>query len=334
MNTKNIKNAPTGMANATGTSTGGKTNDTDTRAGHSESTGSATPTYNEAAVSAKLAGIGVGGNIALSAFKLFAGIFGGSAAMISDAVHSLSDVFATAIAYIGVRLSKRAADDSHPYGHERFESIASMLLGIILAATGLSIGMASVRSIATGTYLTAAAPGMIALVAAVVSIAVKEGMFWYTRHWARILDSSAFMADAWHHRSDALSSIGALAGIAGAMMGYAICDPIASIVICVIILKVAVDIIRNGVDSVTDTPCTPEFENSVRACIDAVPGVDGIDSLRTRRFGNKVYVDAEIAVDGTLMLADAHNIAEAAHDTVEREFPTVKHIMIHENPSL
>ena len=287
----------------------------------------------ERRIANKLAGVGVTGNIALSAFKLFAGIFGNSAAMVSDAVHSLSDVAATAIAFVGVCLSQRAADESHPYGHERFECLASMALGLILAATGAGIGFASVESIVTGAYKTAAAPGWLALSAAIVSIVVKEGMFWYTRHWARVMNSDAFMADAWHHRSDALSSIGALVGIGGAMLGWGVCDPLASAVICLIIFKVAYEVLRDAVNKVTDTPCAPTFELEVRDCILAQPGVVRIDNLRTRKFGSKVYVDAEIAVDGQLRLVDAHAIAEAAHDAVERTFPTVKHIMIHENPA-
>ena len=208
----------------------------------------------ERRIANKLAAVGVTGNIALSAFKLFAGIFGNSAAMVSDAVHSLSDVAATAIAFVGVRLSQRAADESHPYGHERFECLASMALGLILAATGAGIGFASVESIVTGAYKTAAAPGWLALSAAIVSIVVKEGMFWYTRHWARVMNSDAFMADAWHHRSDALSSIGALVGIGGAMLGWGVCDPLASAVICLIIFKVAYEVLRDAVNKVTDTP--------------------------------------------------------------------------------
>ena len=287
----------------------------------------------EKRIANKLASVGVAGNVALSAFKLFAGIFGNSAAMVSDAVHSLSDVFATAIAFAGVRMSQRAADKSHPYGHERFECLASMALGLILAATGAGIGFASVESIATGAYKTATAPGWLALSAAVVSIVVKEGMFWYTRHWARVMNSDAFTADAWHHRSDALSSVGALVGIGGAMLGWGVCDPLASIVICLIIFKVAFEVLRDAVDKVTDTPCAPTFELEVRDCILAQPGVVRIDELRTRKFGSKVYVDAEIAIDGQLHLVDAHAIAEATHDAVEQTFPTVKHIMIHENPA-
>lgn len=285
------------------------------------------------AVTKQVAAVGVGGNVALSAIKLIAGIIGNSTAMITDAIHSLSDVFATAIAYIGVRLAERDADATHPYGHERFECVASLALGLILAATGLGIGYASFEAIATRSYLSAGTPSIIALVAAAVSIAVKEGMFWYTRHWARVLNSSAFMADAWHHRSDALSSIGALAGIGASMAGFAAGDAIASLVICIIILKVAFDVLKDALNNMTDTPCDREFEREIKDCIEGVTGVVRIDALRTRKFGNRVYVDAEIAVDGQLKLAEAHEIAEAAHDAVEANFEEVKHIMIHENPA-
>ena len=281
----------------------------------------------------KIATVGTGGNVFLAVFKLLAGLFGNSAALVSDAVHSFSDVFATAIAWVGVRISERDADASHPYGHERFECLASMALGLILAATGIGIGVASIQSIATGAYLEATAPGVIALVAAAVSILVKEGMFWYTRHWARVLNSSAFMADAWHHRSDALSSVGALLGVGGAMLGAPICDPLASILICLIVLKVAFDVEKDAVNKVVDAPCSADFEDSVRDCISGVEGVVRIDTLHTRQFGNKAYVDAEIAVDGTLPLVEAHAIAEKVHSTVEARFLDVKHIMIHENPA-
>ena len=165
------------------------------------------------------AAVGIVGNVLLSAFKLFAGIFGHSSAMVSDAVHSLSDVFATLIAFIGRRFSEKPADREHPYGHERFECIASVILGAILIATGVKIGLGCLETILDGSYLTAARPGWIALIAALVSIAVKESMFWYTLHQAKRIRSSAFRADAWHHRSDALSSIGALVGILFARLG-------------------------------------------------------------------------------------------------------------------
>ena len=234
---------------------------------------------------------------------------------------------------MGVRLAERDADSDHPYGHERFESVASLALGLILLFTGLAIGYSSLESIATRSYLDTATPTLIALIAAIVSIVAKEGMFWYTRHWARAINSSAFMADAWHHRSDALSSVGALAGIGASMLGFHAGDAIASLVICVIILKVAFDVLKESLSSLTDTACDSAFEHELVDVISNTPGVIRIDDLRTRKFGNKVYVDAEIAVDGSQTLTQAHEIAEAAHDAVESHFDNVKHIMIHENPA-
>lgn len=277
--------------------------------------------------------MGIGGNILLCAFKLIAGILGKSGAMISDAIHSLSDVFATFIAFLGVHLSTKKADKEHPYGHERMECIASMILAVILCVTGFGIGMTGIRSILSGAYKELELPGMIALIAAVVSILVKEGMFWYTRHYAKILNSSAFMADAWHHRSDALSSVGSFIGIGGSMLGFPILDTVASVGISLCILKVAYDIMKDAIDKVLDTSCPEEQEKEFRAYIEKQEGVERIDMLRTRMFGNKIYLDVEIAVEGSLSLIDAHNIAESTHRKVEKKFPNIKHIMIHVNPA-
>lgn len=289
-------------------------------------------TYSDRKIMDRVAAVGVFGNILLTAVKMAAGIAGHSGAMVSDAAHSLSDVFATFIAWIGTRIAGRKADRSHPYGHERFEVVASMILGVILLITAVSIGMAGITKIAAGHYGDLPVPGKVALAAAVISIAAKEGMFWYTRHYAKIIDSQAFMADAWHHRSDALSSVGSLIGIGGAMLGYPVMDPVASVIICLFILKVSYDILLNALQNMLDTSCPPEYEERLRRYISSCPGVGRLDLLRTRMFGNKVYIDAEIAVDGELPLRDAHEIAEQVHDGVEKSFENVKHIMIHVNP--
>ena len=170
-------------------------------------------------------------NFVLTVFKLAAGVIAHSGAMISDAIHSASDVFSTIVVIIGIRISRRDSDKDHPYGHERLECVAAIVLATILAATGLGIGASAVRKIAGGDMDALAVPGMLALVAAFVSILVKEAMYQYTRICARKIDSSALMADAWHHRSDALSSIGALIGIAGARLAFPIMEPVASLVI-------------------------------------------------------------------------------------------------------
>jgi cation diffusion facilitator family transporter len=281
---------------------------------------------------ARVSSVGIGGNIALSAFKLAAGILGHSGAMVSDAVHSLSDVFATLIAFVGVHMSRKAPDREHPYGHDRFECVASILLGLVLIATGCAIGYSGLAKIFGGHLDELEAPGVIALIAAIVSIVVKEGMYWYTRHYALILHSDAFMADAWHHRSDAFSSIGSLIGIGGAMLGFPVLDPIASLVICIFIFKVAIDVIREAMNKMLDTSCSPEEEAKIAKLLTDEEGVQHLDLLHTRKFGSKIYVDAEIAVDGDMSLREAHAIAERCHNAVEKEFPDVKHIMIHVNP--
>ena len=277
--------------------------------------------------------VGIAGNVALVAFKMYAGIAGHSPAMVSDAVHSLSDVFATLIAFIGVRLSLKAADEQHPYGHDRMECVASLLLGCILLVTGVGIGISGVRTILAGHYDQLAVPSRIALIAAVVSIVVKEAMFWYTRYFAKKLNSSAFMADAWHHRSDALSSVGSLIGIGGAMLGAPVLEPIACVAICLCILKVAYDILKDAVEKMLDTACDEQYEADLGSFIKAQEGVKTLDKLRTRKFGNRIYIDAEIGVDGELRLRDAHAIAERVHNAVEKQYPNIKHIMIHENPA-
>ena len=288
---------------------------------------------NETAIIRRISLVGIVGNVALSAFKLFAGIVGRSGAMVSDAVHSLSDVFATFIAFLGVRLSKKAADKEHPYGHERFECVASLLLGGILLITGLGIGKAGLERIFAGSYENLSIPSMIALAAAIVSIVSKEAMYWYTRHYAKVLNSPAFMVDAWHHRSDAFSSIGSLIGIAGAMLGFPVMDSIASVVICLFILKVSYDILQDAIAKMLDTSCGEDYEKALTAYIAAQENVVQVDLLHSRMFGNKTYIELELQVDGNLPLREAHAIAERIHDSVEAHFSEIKHITIHLNPS-
>ena len=278
----------------------------------------------------KLSRVGIWGNVLLAGFKLAAGIMGNSSAMVSDAVHSLSDVFATFVAYLGVRLSMKPEDENHPYGHERLECVASLILGLILAGTGIGIGYTGIQKIMSHEKLVI--PTMLPLVAAVISIVVKEAMFWYTMIYAKKLNSSAFKADAWHHRSDALSSIGSFIGIGLAMIGFPIMDPIASLVICLFILKVAYDISRDALDKMLDTSCDKDFEENLRSFIEDQPGVEHIDLLHTRQFGNKIYIDLEIAAQRDISLVEAHEIAESVHNSVENKYPNVKHIMIHVNP--
>ena len=270
-------------------------------------------------------------DIILSAFKLFAGIFGRSGAMVSDAVHSLSDVFSTIIVMIGVRFSGKKADESHPYGHDRFESIASVILSAILIITGLGIGYAGIQALREGSA-QAPAPGPIALAAAIMSIMVKETMFRYTRAGAKRVKSDALMADAWHHRSDALSSVGSLIGIGGAMLGWRFLDPLASIVICLFILKAAMEILFSAFDKMVDSAVDEDTLSQIKTIIMEEPGVRTIDLIKTRKFGNGFYVDVEISADADQSLSQAHDIAHAVHDRLEEEMSDLIHVMIHVNP--
>lgn len=276
--------------------------------------------------------VSIAANFVLTVFKLAAGILAHSGAMISDAIHSASDVFSTVVVMIGIRISRKASDKDHPYGHERLECVAAIVLATILAFTGLGIGYTALGQIVGGGYEGLTVPGRLALVAAVVSILVKEGMYQYTKICAKRIDSSALMADAWHHRSDALSSVGALIGIGGARLGFPLLDPIASVVICVFIEKAAYDIFMDAVDKMVDKACDEETERELAQCAMEQEGVLGVDLLHTRVFGNKIYVDIEIRADGDETLRKAHAIAERVHDSIEKSFPRVKHIMVHVNP--
>lgn len=286
----------------------------------------------EAAIIRNLSLVSLIGNTVLSGFKMFAGIAGNSGAMISDAIHSFSDVLTTLIAWIGVKVSKKDADDSHPYGHERLECAASLILGLVLMITGIGVGRVGVENILSGNYETLAIPSAIALAAAVVSIIGMEAMYWYTRYYAKLIHSTAFLADAWHHRSDALSSIGSLLGIAGAMLGFPVLDSAASVVICLFIVKVAYDITKDAFIKMLDTSCGKEYEKNLREYVLSQQDVAGVDLLHSRMFGNKTYIDLEISVDGDKSLWEAHEVAERVHRNVEQQFSDVKHIMIHVNP--
>ena len=270
-------------------------------------------------------------NLALAGFKFLAGFLAHSGAMVSDAVHSASDVLATFIVILGVKLAGRDADRDHPYGHERLECVAALILGAILAATGLGIGWSGLQKITGGEELLI--PGTLALIAAVVSIVVKEAMFWYTWLAAKKIDSSALKAEAWHHRSDALSSVGSFAGILGARLGFPALDPVASVVICLFILKAAWDIMADALGKMTDHACPPAMVQEMADSLLSQPGVLGLDTLNTRLFGDRVYVDVEIQADGDLPMKVTHATAQAVHDTLEQTFPQVKHCMVHVNPA-
>ena len=274
--------------------------------------------------------IGLAGNIILTAFKLFAGIFASSSAMVSDAIHSASDVLATIIVMISMRFATKDADEEHPYGHDRFECIASLLLSFILCIAGAGIGISGFKKIVGLEEITA--PGMLALIAAGVSIVVKELMYRYTIANARKINSSALTANALDNRADAFSSVGSFAGILGAILGFPKLDALAGLIIAFFILKVAYTIFTDAVNKMVDRSCSDEFVQQLKDCAAESPEVLSIDRVSTRLFGDRVYVDIEIALDKGLTLYDAHEIGHIVHDRIEERFPQVKHCMVHLNP--
>ena len=272
------------------------------------------------------------GNAVLTVFKLIAGLIGKSMAMISDAVHSASDVLSTLIVMAGLKIAAKKSDDKHQFGHERFECVAAIILAFMLLLTGAFIGYTGIKSIAGGNYDHLTVPTLLPLIAAIVSIAVKEAMYWYTRNGAKKINSGALMADAWHHRSDALSSIGSFIGILGARLGLPILDPIAAIVICLFIIKAAITVFIDAIRKMTDESCDKETVKALTEVIAAEEGVKRIDVLKTRKFGDKMYVEVEISVDCALSLVEAHSIAERVHHAIECAFETAKHCSVHVNP--
>lgn len=272
-------------------------------------------------------------NSLLSVFKLVAGLVGLSYAMVADAIHSFSDVFTTVIVIIGVKISSKKADKEHPYGHDRFECIATLLLSIMLFVVGAFIGYSAIEKLVTGSYAEAELPKAIALVASVLSILVQFVMFLMTKLAANKTKFGALKADAFHHLSDSLSSIGSFAGILGAMLGVKVLDIIAGFIICILILKVAIDIFIDAVNKLIDKSASEEMQTKIKDLAKSVDGVIKIDRLRTRQFGNSmIYVDLEISCDPELKLKQAHKIAQSVHDKMEGEITEVKHCLVHINP--
>lgn len=282
------------------------------------------------AIAMRVSVISIVANVVLSVFKLLAGVLANSGAMISDAIHSASDVFSTFIVIAGMKISAKAPDKEHPYGHERMECIAAIVLAVILALTGAGIGYSGIQKIMEPSELEV--PGLLAMVAAMISIAVKEWQYWFTRAAAKKINSGALMADAWHHRSDALSSVGALVGIAGARMGFPVLDPVASVVICLFILKAAYEVFKDAVDKLVDKACDDDVVKTIDEIVAAQEKAN-LDVVRTRMFASRIYVEMEISVDKDMLIAEAHRISREIRDAVEARVPEVKHCLVHVNPA-
>lgn len=269
-------------------------------------------------------------NCLLTLIKFISGVISKSSAMISDSVHSLSDVLSTFVVIIGVKISNKKADSDHPYGHERIECVSAIILSGMLFIVGALIGINGIKNVTNSSNLVM--PGVLALIASIISIISKEAMYQYTIRVSKKINSAALKADAWHHRSDAFSSIGSFIGILGSRLGFKIFDPLASVIISLCIIKVSIDIFKDAIDKMVDKSCDKEVIDKVISVIEKNESVKNIDDIKTRQFGNKAYVDVEISVDENLLLKDAHKIAEEIHDSVENEINIVKHCMVHVNP--
>ena len=268
-------------------------------------------------------------NLFLAIFKLMAGILGKSSAMVADAIHTMSDAVTTVAVIIGAHFSSSPADTEHPYGHEKIESVVAKALAIVLFLTAIGIGVGGINTILSGNFST---PTPIALVAAIVSIVSKEWMYRYTVNAAEKIKSVALKADAWHHRSDALSSIGTLIGVGGAIMGFGILDPIASLVVSALIIKVSIDIYITGFKQLVDTAAPLEIRNKIFEIVKNIDGVERIDEVKTRMHGILIYVDTEISVNSTISVEEGHKVAEKVHLEIENQIDGVKHCMVHVNP--
>lgn len=280
--------------------------------------------------------LGSAGNLALLVFKFVAGVLGHSAAMVADAVHSLSDFFTDLVVLLFVRVSARPQDESHDYGHGKFETLATLFIG--LALVGAAIGIIVNGAVKFAGWLegeTIAVPGKLALWAALTSILVKELLYRYTASKGRELDSQAVVANAWHHRSDALSSIGAAIGIGGAILlgeRWAVLDPLASIVVGGMLMKVAWDLLKGSMGELTDQSLSAEEEKEILDIITASPDVTEPHNLRTRRIGNRVAIESHIRMDGGISLEAAHGHASVIESKLKERFGKDTLVTLHMEP--
>ena len=280
--------------------------------------------------------VGSAGNVALLTFKFIAGVMGHSSAMIADAVHSLSDFITDVIVLAFVHVSAKPQDKDHDYGHGKYETFATFIIGLALiaAATGIIVsGVAKLIDWAGGNQL--AAPGWLALAAAIISILVKEILFHYTVRSGKRLDSQALVANAWHHRSDALSSIGTTVGIGGAILlgnRWTVLDPLASVVVGAMLVKVSIDLMRSSVGELTESSLSGEIEQEIEDIIRSFPDVSEPHNLRTRRIGNRFAIEAHVRMDGNASLSAAHDRATAIEQRLRERFGPQTHITIHMEP--
>ena len=280
--------------------------------------------------------VGSAVNAILVAFKFVAGIIGHSSAMIADAAHSLSDFVTDIIVLVFVKVSSKPQDKSHDYGHGKYETLALTIIGIALMAVAISIivkGAMKIAAWANGEVLEA--PGMLAFWAAIVSIVLKEAVYRYTVIKGRKLNSKAVEANAWHHRSDALSSIGTAVGIGGAIFlgqQWTILDPIASVVVGAFIVKVAFDLLKNGIGDLMEQSLPDQVEKEILQLVSGIPGISEPHELRTRRIGNHYAIELHILMDGNITLKEAHDKASEVENLLRQRYGEETHVAVHMEP--
>ena len=281
--------------------------------------------------------VGSVGNMALLTFKFVAAVLGHSSAMMADAIHSLSDFITDLVVLVFVRLSAKPQDQSHDYGHGKFETFATFIIGLALVVAAVGIIVAAVLKVVRWAQgATLEAPGILALWAALLSILVKEVLFRYTAIRGKALESQALVANAWHHRSDALSSIGAAAGIGGAILlgsRWTVLDPVASILVGLMLMKVAYDLLKASVDELTECSLPEGMEQEIAAIIGSFPGITEPHNLRTRRIGNRIAIEAHVRMDGNIPLREAHDCASAIERKLKERFGPATHTSIHMEPT-
>ena len=285
----------------------------------------------------KVTAVGSVVNIFLTAFKFVAGILGRSSAMVADAVHSLSDLLTDIIVVIFVRTASKPGDYTHKYGHGKFETLATLIVGSILILVGIGIMVAGIKDcIAFFQGEIRERPGIIALIAAVLSIVLKEGVFRYTSSQGRKINSPILIANAMHHRSDAFTSVATLIGVTGALfLGQkgVILDPLAAIIVSFYICKSGYEVVKPSIDELLEKSLPPETEKEIRRLLRSVPGIEGVHKLKTRKIGSNIAIEAHTEMDGKMSLEDAHRIATAAENKLREHFGSKTHVGIHMEPA-
>lgn len=277
----------------------------------------------------KVTAVGFIFNILLALFKGFAGIVGHSEAVLADAVESFSDIVATSVVWVGLRFAHKPSDFEHPYGHQRVETASALIVGIIILGGSFTISGYAVSNIISGRI---AVPTTLALVAAIMTIIIKEGLYRYTIKIGRKINSMPVIANAHDHRKDALTSIATLVGVAGAMLGIRVLDPLAAIVVAVIILRIGFSVSRSALNELLDISPSPEIMAKIRQTAEVVPGVEHVKRFRARRTGPYMFVDVEIEIDESMTVLKSHEVAEEVKTHLRKELPDIRDIMVHVEP--